>query len=417
MNALLVLMGLLLLSYLGSFLVGDRSIRGFGLPSGAEYVVLGLALGPAALGLLDRSLVLAFDPLANVALGWLALLIGLDYGYARDGRRVRTARIVGSSLIALVTAAIVGMATWFAVGALMGLKGDDRLLVAGGVAAACAETTRNAIRWVVEQHRAAGPLSELVAELAACDDMVPLLLAGGLFALRPAAHLPAMMSLGRFELLGWLAITIGMGVVLGAMSTLLLAREFRRDESWIVLLGMSLLGIGVTARLGLSTMTAMFVVGITVSVLSRHRIAVRELAANTARPVLHPALLLAGAHLEVHPSSLPLVVAAALLARGLAKFFVGRALGVVSPPARKAGALLGLGMLSSGALAMTLGLAFALRFPGPLGDTVLAVAAATTILGEFVGPGALRISLRRAGEISPAPASSETADPAAAAAP
>ena len=39
-----LLLGLLLIAYLGSNLVGGRAIRGFGLPSGSEYLVLGFAL-------------------------------------------------------------------------------------------------------------------------------------------------------------------------------------------------------------------------------------------------------------------------------------------------------------------------------------------------------------------------------------
>ena len=49
MNAIAFLLGLLVLAYLGSILVGGRTIRGFGLASGAEYLVLGFVLGPQVL--------------------------------------------------------------------------------------------------------------------------------------------------------------------------------------------------------------------------------------------------------------------------------------------------------------------------------------------------------------------------------
>jgi hypothetical protein len=55
--------------------------------------------------------------------------------------------------------------------------------------------------------------------------------------------------------------------------------------------------------------------------------------------------------------------------------------------------------MSSGALAMSIGLAFALRFPGFVGDTVLVVAAVAATAGEFVGPARLRGALQAAGEI------------------
>jgi hypothetical protein len=54
---------------------------------------------------------------------------------------------------------------------------------------------------------------------------------------------------------------------------------------------------------------------------------------------------------------------------------------------------------------MAFGLAFALRFPGEVGQTVLIVALSVTLFGELVGPTALLFALRRAGEVD-APASS-----------
>jgi hypothetical protein len=65
MNALLLLMGLLVLSYIGSFLVGGRAIRGFGLPSGSEYLLLGFVIGPNVLGLIERSMLDSFEPIAT----------------------------------------------------------------------------------------------------------------------------------------------------------------------------------------------------------------------------------------------------------------------------------------------------------------------------------------------------------------
>src|SRR5262249_17411491 len=57
-NPLLLLMGLLLVAYLGSFLVGgERSVSGVGLPSSVEWVVLGAVIGPSALGVVSTSVV------------------------------------------------------------------------------------------------------------------------------------------------------------------------------------------------------------------------------------------------------------------------------------------------------------------------------------------------------------------------
>ena len=399
MNAILLLMGLLILSYVGSFLVSRRAVRGLGLPSGAEYVALGFVLGPHVLGVVERAMLVSFEPIAHVALGWLALVIGLDFGFAGD-RRVRLRSVVLGILGALVT----GGAVFGAVFVLLQRfpivpPGLDRWLLAGGVAAACAETTRHAVRWVVERHKAQGRVANLLAEISHADDVVPLLAVAALFALTPkAAHIPWHMPIA-----GWLATTVVLGVGLGAMAALLVGREFSLHTTWGVLLGTSLLAIGVASRLVLAPLAVTFFMGIGMAAVSRHRALIRAAVAATERPVLLPALLLAGASINLYSlqstRGLIAVIAAAIVARLVAKVFFGELLRLVLPAARPAGALVGVGLLSSGAVSMSIGLVLALRFPGVVGDTVLVTAAVSAVFGELVAPAALKRALVRAGEV------------------
>jgi Kef-type K+ transport system membrane component KefB len=394
-NAVLLLVGLLVLSYLGSFLVGGRTARGAGLPSGIEYVALGFVLGPQALDLVGGDMLASFEPVVQVALGWLAFAVGLDFGYAGD-RRARPSSLAMATIGPLVTGGAVAGATWLVIRQMhVGATTTGQILLAGGVGAACSETTRHAVRWVLDRHRAHGPLAERLNEIAHTDDLLPLLTVAVLFALSPATHIPMQVPL-----LEWPAITIGLGLLLGAGAALLVRSELKLDETWAVLFGVSLIAVGTTARLGLSTLTASFFAGLAVSLLSRHGKELRAMVAPTERPVLLPALLLAGAHLSFPDNpALPWIAGAAIAARFVSKVVVGWILAAASPPARKAGSLVGLSLMSSGALAMSIGLAFALRFPGTLGDTVLVVAALSATVGEFVGPASLRMVLRRAGEI------------------
>jgi Kef-type K+ transport system membrane component KefB len=396
-NAIWLLMGLLLLAYLGSFLVGGQAIRGFGLPSGAEYLVLGLVLGPHFLGLLQRSVVADFHPFAEAGAGWVALLVGLDYGFVGD-RRVKLGNLALGSLFSLGAGALIAAAVYPVLATSSSMGRGDLLLCVGGVGAACAETTRQAVRWVVQRHGAEGPLSTLLAELADSDDAMPIVATALLFALRPAAHLPWHASA-----LGWTALTLGLGALLGAAAALLLGRDFRLDESWGVLLGASVLAVGLSTRLGLSTMTTMFAFGVAIATISPHRDEVWAMVEPTERTVLQPLLLLAGARIDVEAvPAAPWVVGAALAARLLAKGATGLTLrGTLA--ARLAPPTLGLGLLSTGAVCLSIGLIFALRFPGRVGDTVLVTAAALTVFGEFVGPPLLRSALRRAGELASPP--------------
>jgi Kef-type K+ transport system membrane component KefB len=397
-NTILLLMGLLLLSYLGSFFGGNGrsagSVRGVGLPSGVEYVALGFLLGPQALGLVGGDTLGTFEPVVQVALGWLAFALGLDYGYTGDGR-VRASSLGLGTLAAVLTGAAAAAAAWVAVAKLdVGARFVDHLLLAGGVGAVCSDTGRQAVRWTLERHGARGPLADRLNELAHADGLVPFVAAAALFALDPTPHVPV-----RFPLWEWPAMTLALGAALGAGAALLMRSELLQEDTWGVLLGISLIAIGTSARLGLSTLTACFAAGLALSLLSRYGGELRAMVAPTERPVLLPALLLAGARLDLRASSALLWIAAAAVgARLAAKIGVGLLLASGSRSARQAGPLVGLSIVSSGPVAMSIGMVFALRFPGRVGDSVLVVAAVAAAVGEVIGPASLRRALENAGE-------------------
>lgn len=413
MNAIWLLMGLLLLSYIGSFLVGGHALRGYGLPSGAEYVVLGFLLGPTALGVVDRSTLELFVPVSDVALGWLSLVVGLDFGFVGE-RRVRPSRLALGVGLSLAVGGVVAAVIWLVSGQIAPeLGGRDRTLLALGAGAACGETTRHAVAWVMQRYQARGPLSGLIAELADSDDLGPLLIMGVAFALAPSAQ-----SSWQVPAYAWTAITLAMGFVMGLIAVVLLGSDFRLIQSWGVLLGTTLLTVGTASRFGLSPLLATFAMGVTISGASRHREEIVAMVAPTERAVLLPVLLLAGAHVRplVAPWLLPLA-GVALASRVLAKIGAGLVVRASSADARGTTAALGFSMLSCGAVAMGVGLGFTLRFPGRVGDAVLLAAAVSTVFGEFVGPAALRAVLRKAGEIAPASESTFLRRRAVAAAP
>jgi hypothetical protein len=260
----------------------------------------------------------------------------------------------------------------------------------------CSETTRHSVRWVVERYGAKGPLADLAADTAR---------ASALFAALSFAVVNAWLSgaaLQGFSVSGRVFVSLGLGVVLGFTAALLLGREFRRDESWGILLGTSLLGTGAAARLNLSPISATFAMGLTLAIVSRHRLDIKAMVTPTEKPVLLPVLLLAGAYVNVKlPIPLLVLVATALVAKLLARVFCGGLLSVTNKSVSGVGLEFGGSMLSCGALGLAVALALSVRQPGVLADAVLLLASVSVLLGEWVGPGALRRALARAGEIKP----------------
>lgn len=389
-DSIWLLLGLLLVAYLGGALVGDRAIRGFGLPSGAEYLVLGFALGPHVFDLMGRSVARTFEPVVLVGTGWLALVVSVSYVRVAD-RWVEPSRAALGVALGALCCAVVAAVVYGAAPLLGIFDGFSRLAVALGMGACASATTRHSVRWVVERHGARGPLADLAADAARASAIVPPLTLSILFALAPGTGFPTWPATAR------IGLTLGFGAFVGVLAVLLLGRDFRRDESWGVLLGTGLLTVGAADRVGLSLLGATFAMGLVLAA-SRHRLEIKAMLSPTEKPVLLPITLLAGAYVNLDlPRSVLVLVGVAVVA----KVGVRVLSGVILRFGKARGTALdfGLSMLASGGFTVACALAFSTRVPGAASDAVLLFAVVSTILGELIAPSALQRSLGRAAEL------------------
>ena len=392
MSTLQSLFVLLIVAYMGGFLMGGRGLRGRGLPSGSEWLVVGLVAGPAALGVVGGTELAYFAPLALLATGWIALLVGLTFGV--DGeRRLPVSSILLGVFAGLLSFAGVAGAVWSVLervpsaGALFP-GAEARIAVAVSTGAALADTSRHGARWATERLGAAGPLRDRVSGVTRSDDIVPLAAVSVLVALDTSGGVQALPFGG-----------VALGGILGLACAALLGRHFRPAAFWSLLFGFSLLGTGVAERLDLSVVSTGFALGLVLAIASPLRAAAREHGTSVEGAVVLPALFLAGARTTFVPGPALWIGAAALLARLLAGVVTAGLVAAVDPRARRGGGWLTLCFVSPGPLGIAIALFVNLRFPGPAGDLVLATTVASAVAGEFLGPPALRRALRRAGEV------------------
>ncbi|HEX7668088.1 MAG TPA: potassium transporter Kef, partial [Polyangiaceae bacterium] len=300
------------------------------------------------------------------------------------------------------------------VGAYLGSASKRELeLIAAGAGLVGCETTRHAVRWVVGRHGAEGPLTRFVGDIAESDDLVPIL---GMAMIFPAAGVGDVAI--RLPWQAWAAATIGLGIVLGGTAAALLRSEPSAGDGWGVIIGATLLCAGIAWRLGLAPQAATFALGISLSALSRHGAELRGMLVQTEQPVLLPILVLAGACVEIgRPNELVAAAVIALALRGGVRFLAAPAIAKLAGVERVSSKDFAIGLLPSGALSIIVALAFVGRFPGVPGNAILAIAVALAIVGEAVGPAALRRALVQVSEITvpaadaddPVPGSPETA--------
>jgi hypothetical protein len=258
------------------------------------------------------------------------------------------------------------------------------------VGAALADTSRHVARWAAERLDARGPVLDRVSGITRSDDLVPITVLSLLLSIDASQGLRAF-PMGGFAL----------GGILGLTFAGLLGRTLRPATFWSLLFGFSLLATGLADRLDLSVLGTGFSLGLALAIASPLRVRAREMAGGVEGAIILPALFLAGAR-TTGPSGPALwLVGAALLAR-LASALVGAALvALVDPRVRRGGPWLALAFVSTGPLGIAIALFVDLRSPGPVGDLVLATTVVAAVLGEFLGPPALRRALTRAGEVAP----------------
>jgi hypothetical protein len=396
MNPMPLLLALLTLAYIGNMHAAKGPRPVVGSASGIEFVVLGALLGPRALGVLSRDAVVAFDPIALFALGWIGLGFGVEWG-VRGERRSPAARALLGSLITLAVAFAVG-ATFSSVASQWNwLTPAEMPMASAVVALVSAETTRQAVRWVSDRSSIEGPLAELLADIAAVDDAPVIIGTCVLFAFQSG---PLRVWNHEIPVWGSTLGTLGIGALLGLICSYLTARDGSAVMRWSMLLGCAWLCTGATTSIGLSAMGATFAMGLALSLTSPRASELRTQVLATEGALRLPALLLAGIRLEpVFTLQEAVLLGAALLARGAASWVVGMLICVLRPGFRPAAPWLGLALSSSGTLTMIVGLALSIRIGGETGRMALSAAALFTLVGELTGPRALAKALERAGEI------------------
>jgi len=232
-----LLVGLIALAYVGS-LTSSRS-RLLVSRAGAVYLVLGFSLGPSAAAVLERTTIDDFHVVAQVGASWLALLAGL--GWENAARRALGRASLGVLLTACVGVGVAA-AAWFGLAELTALPQLDRALLSAGAGLCyCASGAPIAVH-EARTAAAAGPLTRAVLDVTRASSFVPAVALAALFAFAPGHGLAEYSTAFR------VAATLTTGTVLGVIAALLLGREFRQNESWGLLLGVSLLGGGAAIR-------------------------------------------------------------------------------------------------------------------------------------------------------------------------
>ena len=382
--ASMMLVGAVLLCGLAA---GQVFVRFLHLPRITGFVAAGLLLGPAALNLLDQSMLDELSIFVDISLGLILFELGrrLDLAWlARD--RWLLASSLGESLLSFLL-----------VFATLGLFNVAAVYAATAAAIAMA-TSPAVILMIMHDRRAKGPLTERMLALTALNNVFAFLTITLLFGfvhleykanwVKALAH-PLYLIVGSVAL-GYVAFMIARW----------LARWLgkREDAQFVMLLGLIVTTVGFAISFKLSVLLALLAFGLFVKNRDREHALMAVEFGPGAQFFLVVLFVITGAGLQLSELAVAGAVGAAFVVARAAGKLVGLAMfAPLSGLSQDKAALLAVGMMPMSAIAVVMVQGASALYPD-FGARLSAIVLSAVVILELVGPLATQWALTRAGE-------------------
>ena len=379
MSGPLLLILAVAVAYLAAHVAFDWLARRFLIISGAEYLLLGILLGPQVANVLSADVMAGFSPLVTLALGWVGAIVGTQFHIASLVRvRALSYRVAfAESLLTLGFVALVEVAVmqWW-----LGMADWDAITPAIALGAIAAVSAPAGIGVVARRLGRRVALLRQLELTTAIDSLVGVVAIGVLLAIRHPGDAALARPITSTE---WVVISLAIGIVGGSLFELFLGRERDEDRLFISLAGAIILTSGAAAFLHLSPIFTAMAMSATLVNLSGNREEIVRTLHASERPFYFVLLIFAGASWEPSLRAWVIPVALYLVARAVAKTGGARLAARLSHTLPALGMQWGRALLGQGGLALALGLEYA-RHPGAvLPNIVFTAAIASVLLLDF----------------------------------
>lgn len=382
MTTPLLLILVVAIAYLATHVAYEWLARRLLVVSGAEYLVLGVLLGPQVSGLFPADAAVQFRPLVILGIGWLGLAVGMQFRLQRL-LRIPAVRYRLSLVQSVCTLALVGAGASMAVAYVYQLPAAVAVIPGMALGAIAVASTPTGLDVAFGRTATRAPVLEQIEVALGMDALVSVLGFGLLLAWAHAAPPVAVRALTTTE---WVVVTLGIGLVGGTLFHLFLGEERDADRLFVSLAGAVIVTSGAAAYLDLSPALAALVMGALLANTMRSPAPVQRVLAASERPLYYTLLLLAGASWAADSAfGWWLVLAHYVVLRTLAKLWGSGVVTWMNRAHPDVGLDWGRGLIGQGRLAIALALDYARRSDLPQGDLVFTCAALSVLFTEFAG--------------------------------
>ncbi len=392
MSAALTLVMLVAGAYLAARVAFEWLGRRFLIVSGAEYVLLGILVGPQVSGLLGKTVLQSFEPITTLALGWMGAIIGTRFYLAAlvavPGITYRLAFV--ESILTLLTVFGVEMAAL----TLLGFSPGRVWIPALAMGTIATASSTAAVDMIGERLGSDRPLVAQLSVSTTVNAFVAVIAFGILLSM----HHPDPHVMDRpITPTEWMVIAIAVGIIGGSLFYLFLGSEEHEDRLLIALGGAVILVSGAAAYLSLSPLVVGLFFGIILVNTAANREEVTAVLESVDRPLYFVLLVIGGA--TWRPSTAPWALAIVVL------FLAARAagkLGGARLAARANGALPVLGndwgqaLLGQGGLALALAINYQYQQVAIGSGLVFTAAVVSVLLTDFLSARLMRAAIMSA---------------------
>ncbi len=396
MIAILQLLGILGLGYLGTHYFAERIRARFHVVTGIEFVVLGVLVGPHVTDVMTPEVLTQLGPVISLAIGAVGMILGLEFKFARV-QSTKHESLQLSFYGVLATAVIVGgvAAAWlWAILTPSAFRAALPAAVALGAIAAV--SSAGPIATVHREMEGQIRLAGVLESSARFDQLIATLLFGLVFCLFHIGETAGIRALTATE---WVAVSTGIGVGLGVLFFLFLGREQDPDRLLLALMGIILFSSGAAYYLNLSPLFVNMVLGVMLANTSRHAGKLREVMDSIKRPITVVILVLAGASWNLGALGSPIVVGLlmiCLVGRPAGKALGGSLTFRYAEPRPYLSPWMGMGTMAHGSLAVAMAVNFKEVYGGVAGlaaDGLFSAVLVSVLAWEVLAPSQVRRAL------------------------
>jgi len=393
-----------------------KNMKFLRLPSIIGFMIFGVVLGPSLLNLLSTPMQQNLSFITNIALGFVALSIGMELKFSSLKR-------LGSGMVYVILFESFAAYIIVFIGLFLFTKNLPLSMLFAAVAPASAPAGTVA---VIQEYKAKGNLTKALFAVVGFDDGLGIIIFGfsAAIAKNILMHSTGAVSAGLATTilipLKEIAFSFILGGVIGYIFSLLVSKLRNSDDIPILVFGFILTACGFSQILHTSIILTVMIIG--VFIINTQPSSLVSKIQNSMRSFM-PLLFilfftLAGANLHINAlPSLGLIGVIYVISRSSGLILGSRLGAIIGKVDKNIKNYIGLGILSQAGVAIGLALMVKSEFAGlgnlmetvngtkittgdHIGTVILTTVTATCIFFEIIGPILTRIALEKAGEIN-----------------